>query len=411
MPCGTPWHDDDRALVAAAVAAGARAAWCCPRPSAPQDLASLAARSAPKAVLVPLIESAAGLDALDALAAAPQVLRLAFGHLDFQADLGMACEADEAELVPVRLALVLASRRAGLAAPIDGVSPDWRDRERLAADARAPGAAASAPSSASTRRRSRRCTRPSARAPSKLAWARRVHRRAAGRGRRRHQPRRPHGRCARAWRPSAMRAGGATRLRRDCPDTRSTTQGDKDMKIENQSLAAGGSLGAALWALQAPAAAQARLARQAHHDGRAVLGRRPDRRGGAPARDPDGQVARPDGDRREHGGRRRHHRARARGEGAAQRLHHPDPPHGHGHRAGALQEAAVRPAEGLRVHRPGDGRADDAAVAQGLPGQQLPGTAGLREGQQGQGLARQRRRGRGVAAVRPAVREPDRRAT
>ena len=45
---------------------------------------------------VPLIESAAGLAALDELAAVPQVLRLAFGHLDFQADLGLACEADEA---------------------------------------------------------------------------------------------------------------------------------------------------------------------------------------------------------------------------------------------------------------------------------------------------------------------------
>ena len=35
----------------------------------------------------------------------------------------------------MRLALVLASRRAGLAAPIDGVTPDWRDAARLAADA------------------------------------------------------------------------------------------------------------------------------------------------------------------------------------------------------------------------------------------------------------------------------------
>jgi len=86
--------------------------------------------------VVPLIESAAGLAALDAIATAPQVLRLAFGHLDFQADLGMACDAQEAELVPVRLAIVLASRRARLAAPIDGVSPDWRDLERLESDAR-----------------------------------------------------------------------------------------------------------------------------------------------------------------------------------------------------------------------------------------------------------------------------------
>ena len=82
-----------------------------------------------------MIESVAGLDAVDALAASPQVLCLVFGHLDFQADAGMACGPDEAELVPVRLALVLASRRAGLAPPVDGVTADWRDTARLTAEA------------------------------------------------------------------------------------------------------------------------------------------------------------------------------------------------------------------------------------------------------------------------------------
>jgi len=55
------------------------------------------------------------------------VLRLLFGHLDFQADAGLACGPDEAELVPVRLQIVLASRAAGLPAPIDGVTPDTTD--------------------------------------------------------------------------------------------------------------------------------------------------------------------------------------------------------------------------------------------------------------------------------------------
>jgi citrate lyase subunit beta/citryl-CoA lyase len=60
--------------------------------------------------MLPLIESVAGLDAANALATGPQVFRLAFGNLDFQADLGLACGPDESELVPVRLAVVLASR-------------------------------------------------------------------------------------------------------------------------------------------------------------------------------------------------------------------------------------------------------------------------------------------------------------
>ena len=85
--------------------------------------------------LIPIIESAEGLVNIDALARTPNVLRLAFGHLDFQADLGMACGTDEAELAPVRLAIVVASRRAGLAAPIDGVTTDTQDMNRVQTDA------------------------------------------------------------------------------------------------------------------------------------------------------------------------------------------------------------------------------------------------------------------------------------
>ena len=132
---GTPWHDDDRALAGELTAEGLIAGVMLPKAEGAADLLRLAADVGPQGVLVPLIESAAGLEAARELAAAPQVLRLAFGNLDFQADLGLACDANEAELVPVRMALVLASRRAGLAAPIDGVTPDWRDAGRLAADA------------------------------------------------------------------------------------------------------------------------------------------------------------------------------------------------------------------------------------------------------------------------------------
>jgi citrate lyase subunit beta/citryl-CoA lyase len=85
--------------------------------------------------LIPLIETAQGVRALEAIAQAPQVLRLALGHLDLQADLGMACEADEAELGPVRFQLVLASRCAGLPPPIDGVSTSTQDMALVQSDA------------------------------------------------------------------------------------------------------------------------------------------------------------------------------------------------------------------------------------------------------------------------------------
>ena len=89
----------------------------------------------PAPALIPIIESAEGLANIDALARCPSVLRLAFGNLDFQADLGMASGADEAELAPVRVAIVVASRRAGLAAPIDGVTTDTQDMGRVQTDA------------------------------------------------------------------------------------------------------------------------------------------------------------------------------------------------------------------------------------------------------------------------------------
>ncbi|SFE79022.1 HpcH/HpaI aldolase/citrate lyase family protein [Paracidovorax wautersii] len=84
--------------------------------------------------LLPLIETAEGAAQLDAIAAAPGVLRLALGHIDLQADLGMACGPDEAELAPLRWSLVLASSRAGLPPPVDGVTTAVGDAERLAAD-------------------------------------------------------------------------------------------------------------------------------------------------------------------------------------------------------------------------------------------------------------------------------------
>jgi citrate lyase subunit beta/citryl-CoA lyase len=131
----TPWHADDRALVARLAVQGLLAGVVLPKAERATDLAALAQALGPATALMPLIESVAGLDAIDTLAASPQVLRLVFGHLDFQADAGMACGPDEAELVPVRLALVLASRRAGLAPPVDGVTADWRDAARLTAEA------------------------------------------------------------------------------------------------------------------------------------------------------------------------------------------------------------------------------------------------------------------------------------
>ena len=115
---GTPFHDDDLNLLQQLAAQGL-AGVMVPKAETVDGLRRVASAIGPACALLPLIESVAGLDATDELARAPQVLRLAFGNLDFQADLGLACAPDEAELVPVRLAVVLASRRA-LPAPAGG---------------------------------------------------------------------------------------------------------------------------------------------------------------------------------------------------------------------------------------------------------------------------------------------------
>ncbi len=124
------WHGDDMALLREF--AGRLVAVVLPKTETVDAIGNVAKAAA--APVLALIESAAGLDAMDSIAREPHVQRLAFGHLDFQADVGMECGPDQSELDAVRLAMVLASRRAGLPAPIDGVTVQLDDDAVLAVD-------------------------------------------------------------------------------------------------------------------------------------------------------------------------------------------------------------------------------------------------------------------------------------
>jgi citrate lyase subunit beta/citryl-CoA lyase len=108
---------DDAALCASL----GPAAVMVPKAENPESLAALHARLG-EIPLVPLIESAVGFYAAAAIARSEGTVRLAFGHVDFQADLGMIPGPDEAELAPARFQLVAASRAAGIAGPIDGIT-------------------------------------------------------------------------------------------------------------------------------------------------------------------------------------------------------------------------------------------------------------------------------------------------
>lgn len=92
----------------------------------------------------PIIESARGLANLPEIAHAQGVERLSFGALDLGLDLGLSSGTDGAERIldQARYALLLQSRLAGLAPPLDSVYPDIKNLPGLAsfvADARDMG--------------------------------------------------------------------------------------------------------------------------------------------------------------------------------------------------------------------------------------------------------------------------------
>jgi citrate lyase subunit beta/citryl-CoA lyase len=84
--------------------------------------------------VIPLVETAAAFKDLAALLDAPDILQAAFGSLDFALDLG--CQPSWDALSYARGQLVLASRLAGLPAPLDGVTSTINDSAVVSSDAK-----------------------------------------------------------------------------------------------------------------------------------------------------------------------------------------------------------------------------------------------------------------------------------
>lgn len=124
----TPWFVADLELLARP---GVRAV-VLPKAEHADDV-EVASRAGNGLLVLPLIESALGFERRMALAHADHVERLVFGQIDFQADMNMRCAEDE--LLPFRSGLVLASRLAGIAAPIDGPTTSFDDEAVLRTDA------------------------------------------------------------------------------------------------------------------------------------------------------------------------------------------------------------------------------------------------------------------------------------
>lgn len=124
---GTPWHDDDLALVATLrPELGLRL----PKVESPEEVVAVARRM-PGRPLHLLLESALGVERAAALATVdPAVASIGLGEADLRSDLRV--ESDEG-LGYARSRVVLAARAAGLPSPTMSVYPNVRDPEGLRA--------------------------------------------------------------------------------------------------------------------------------------------------------------------------------------------------------------------------------------------------------------------------------------
>lgn len=84
--------------------------------------------------VIALVETALGIARARDIAAHKSVTRLAFGSVDYCADLN--CAHSREALLLARAELILASRIAGIAAPLDGVTTTLDDPEAVLQDAR-----------------------------------------------------------------------------------------------------------------------------------------------------------------------------------------------------------------------------------------------------------------------------------
>ena len=129
---GTAWFEDDLALVGRLAVSGI----LLPKADSSSHIAEATRRLAPGQGIVAIIETAVGLWNVLDVAAGERIERLAFGALDFGVDAGISPdEASEIELAYARSRIVVASRVAGKAPPIDSVTSAINDAPRLQRDA------------------------------------------------------------------------------------------------------------------------------------------------------------------------------------------------------------------------------------------------------------------------------------
>jgi citrate lyase subunit beta/citryl-CoA lyase len=123
----TAWFDADLAMLGSAGVAEVML----PKAERRETLELLRSHC-PGITMLPLLESARGVLNAEALAAQPGVHRLVFGTIDYALDLDLSGDPVGLDFAASRLAL--ASRAAGIASPVAGVTAEISDDDRLRAD-------------------------------------------------------------------------------------------------------------------------------------------------------------------------------------------------------------------------------------------------------------------------------------
>lgn len=123
----TPWYRDDVAFARSVGFDGV----VLPKTESAQQIADLRAALDPGRMVIALVETVAGLAAIDEIAVAAD--QMAFGSIDFAEDMG--CAHTRLALLPFRSRIVQAARMAGRIAPIDGVTTTTDDAAIIADDA------------------------------------------------------------------------------------------------------------------------------------------------------------------------------------------------------------------------------------------------------------------------------------
>ena len=131
----TPWHLDDLALMRAVQPACVMLPKC----EIATQVAAVLASLAVNATVLPLIETARGVMGLPGIAAAPGVARLAFGALDYMADLDIPSDSLALDIAAIADRRSLLRGRPGVAAGGRHARAEYRAGQRRHAACAQPG--------------------------------------------------------------------------------------------------------------------------------------------------------------------------------------------------------------------------------------------------------------------------------